>query len=356
MFKRYLDAFKDYKKEKKVYRKNNLIKRVLFFAICLLLTFAGIRTYSLYNYYRDSNEQDLQIEQSIEDTSDSILQEFLLAAYRNAYYHNKSDSYNLQTSLIDEHGVEKVYDCLVNGNFSDEIYKTFIDVFSNLYKDDQYEYDNFVVVANDEGIVYVKSNNKLDKFDDLHQDNEIISWEEFIAGQDNPEVAKKAYADAYYKAYTTDPVIIRIDGQYDSNEYYTLDDLYEIYKKEGIAGLKGYGFLVVSTITDKGDMYGNVDNTFMHSNEVHKLYVYHYIDVTVFLEEHEATLNKANDVTLTMLDNMQLERKVSTLISCVSLFIIVIVVICLMMVYKEIEFLDIGERKPEDEHNNDKPE
>lgn len=324
------------KRKNKVYRQNAMVKEVLFFSMCVLLLFAGVRAYSLYNFYNHSTRQDKQLDQTIDEGVNVILKEFLLSSYRNAYFHNRTDAYNLQTNLIENHGVDKVYDNLVNGEYSAEVYETFMDTFADVYKADKDDRDSAVFVANDDGIIFSKSNNKQDKFTSLKKDKKTISWTEFFNSMENPEVTKKAFMDSYFKSYTTEPIVVRLDEEYENNKYYSIDDLCEIYSKEGLEGLDGFGFLVTSTITEKGDMYGNVDNTFMQNNNVHKLFVYHYVDVTTFLKDHERALNELDTNAVSMLENMQLERKVSIMISVVSLLLILLVVICLMIIYREL--------------------
>lgn len=329
------------KRMNKVYKKNAMIKEVIFFSMCVLLIFAGGRAYSLYNFYSHSVRQDKQIEKSFDDGLNVILKEFLLSSYRNAYFHNRTDAYNLQTNLIENHGLDKVYDSLVKGDYSADVYNTFTDTFGDLYKADKDDRDSAVFVANEDGIIFSKSNNKQNKFTSLKGKNKIVSWTDFFNNMDNPKITKQAFSDSYFKAYTTEPIILRIDEQYKDDRYYTINDLCEIYEKEGLKGLKGFGFLVMSTITERGDMYGNVDNTFMQSNEVHKLFVYHYVDVTTFLRDHERALKEMDINTLTLIKNMQLERKISIVISVITLFLVTLVVICLMIVYRELNNIDI---------------
>lgn len=322
-------------------KKSSLKKKLLFVSICIMLLFVSLRSYSLYLYYNSTLEQDVKLESSISDLNNNILKEFLLSSYRNSYYHNQSAANNLQTTLINIHGKNAVYDYLVNGNYNEEIYKTFMNVFNDIYQTDSNTKDAIVIVANDEGIVFLESNNNTTKFKKRYTaKNGLITWDEFIAESDSPNVLAKAFKDAHNKSYTDHPVIIRLDEQFNGETYYTLEDLYEIYEEEGIEGLEGYGFLTCSVITDTGDIYGNIDNPLNEDNEVHKLYVYHYMDVTTYLRDHEQALDKVDRTTLNIMDTMQMERKLNILISCCIIIILVIVIILLLMVYKEIDDSD----------------
>ena len=324
----------------KSYKRNSMAKEVLFCTICLLLVFAGVRLYSLYDFYTYSTAQETESGIKVDDDINVILKEFLMTSYKNAYFLNKNDAYNLQINLIEEHGANKVYENLVKGNYNADVYETFTEVYADLYNANSHDYDEGVFIANDEGFIYVKTNNKLEKFDNIKNDKKVVLWKDFLNAMNNPEVTKHAFADSYYKAFTTEPVIIRLDGDYNDNKYYTMDDLCDIYRKEGIEGLKGYGFLVSSTLTEKGDIYGNVNSTFMQNNDVHKLYVYKYVDVTAYLKEHEQALSEMDETITDMINSMQMERKISILISCATIFLLVLGTICLMVVYRELNNID----------------
>lgn len=357
MFKQYIELFKDLKTERRKHKKNSLLKKLVFLAIFLLLMFAGVRAYSLNSYYNASIEQDKKITNTIETTNKEVLTEFLTTSYLNAYYHNLSTAYDLQSNLIEEHGIDKVYESLVDGKYDEDVYKTFINTFSKLYHADESQKDSMIIVADDNGVIYLRSNNKLNKYVDMKQENntELIEWKEFISLMGNREGYIDAFNKAYFKSYTSDPVIIRMDGEFkNGKECYTIDDLCEIYEKEGIEGLDGYGFLVMATITEKGDMYGNIDTNFMNGNEVHKLYVYQYVDVTTFLEEHDATLKDLDDTTLSIVGTLQQERKIDMLISVFSLFFILVVIICLMIVFRELDNIDDLEQITQEINNEEK--
>lgn len=330
-------------KGQKSYRKYSMAKEILFCVICLLLTFAAIRLYSLYNLYTYTTEkQEVKISKMLDNDINAVLHEVLMSSYKNVYFTNKNEASNLQINLIENHGVDKVHDSLVNGKYTSDIYKTFMDSFNDLYNANNSDYDEGTFVANDEGFIFVETNNKLDKFNSIKKANKVVPWKNFIANMKNPEVTKKAFADAYFKSYATNPVIIRLDGNYNGNRYYTIDDLCRIYIEEGIDGLKGFGFLVSSTLTENGDIYGNVDSTFMQSNDVHKLYVYKYVDVCVYLKDHEKALNEMDGTINTIINDLQLEKKVSMLITVVSIFLIVLCAICLMIVYRELNNNDLA--------------
>ena len=131
---------------------------------------------------------------------------------------------------------------------------------------------------------------------------------------------------------------MRIDGDYQNNRIYTVNDLVKAYEKDGVEGLEGYGFLTLATITEDGDIFGNPDDMFMQSvSSTKKLYVYKYTDINDYIHDHLKLLGETGaKINRKMMEVNSSDTK-DLLASTANVILNGVVIIGLMFLYKSID-------------------
>ena len=133
-------------------------------------------------------------------------------------------------------------------------------------------------------------------------------------------------------------VIMRIDGKYDKDRIYNSKDLLKIFKEKGIDGLKGFGYVTLSTITEDGDILGHSDSIFMQQNlECKKIYVYHYMDIREYILNNTDKLVEQNVKDAYYIDTIDKEVINDFLFSISTIIFNIISIIGLMFIYKLLE-------------------
>ena len=131
---------------------------------------------------------------------------------------------------------------------------------------------------------------------------------------------------------------MRIDGKYDKDRIYNSKDLLKIFKEKGIDGLKGFGYVTLSTITEDGDILGHSDSIFMQQNlECKKIYVYHYMDIREYILNNTDKLVEQNVKDAYYIDTIDKEVINDFLFSISTIIFNIISIIGLMFIYKLLE-------------------
>ena len=189
----------------------------------------------------------------------------------------------------------------------------------------------------EENILYAKANSYHDKFKHLLGTNSTITWDKFYNNLNNPKMTKKVFNDLKGSP-NGDAVIMRIDGKYDKDRIYNSKDLLKIFKEKGIDGLKGFGYVTLSTITEDGDILGHSDSIFMQQNlECKKIYVYHYMDIREYILNNTDKLVEQNVKDAYYIDTIDKEVINDFLFSISTIIFNMISIIGLMFIYKLLE-------------------
>lgn len=293
MFKFHLGSLKQ-NSEKSV--KSNIIKTkvLLLLSIIIMLLLTSSRAFSLYEHLKSVDVHYTGLKEHAESYNDQILSNALESGYKLAYYNNRISADNLEEALIREHGKEKLNDVLNNRVYDDEVYFTMYESMNRYFRSNGTRNGNLLVIGTEDGILLAESSSSRSKFNNLKGDKPIVPWNEFYDKMNNPKVTKEAF-ESLIKKKANGPVILRLDGEYKNNKSYTVDDILKIYKKEGVKGLNGFGFLTLAPITETGDILGNRDNTFMHANDnVKKIYVFRYNDINDYIGTELKLLTQTN--------------------------------------------------------------
>lgn len=338
-----LNIYKNFSKQYKQKGKKGLnkIKTMVMIVTILLLAITSIRAYNIYERYYFMKENVSQLEHSMYKTRQLVLEKIISSGYKEAVYLNKIATDNLQFDLINKHNKKELTDLLNDSKKNPEIQKTLTDASKKYYRSIDNNKDNILIIGTEKQILYVDSNIYKEKFKNLNGDNIFVSWNKFFENMNNPELTRETFNKLKFNNTNHQPIIIRADGDYIYDRIYTIDDLIQIFNTEGADGLKGFGFLTLSTITEDGDIFGNPDTIFMQQNpSSKKIYVYKYssIEHLIFsnieaLVEHEAIIS--DDV-----EKIDSSNRIDLLISTMIIMGNIMIIIGLMFIYKALSELE----------------
>lgn len=317
--------------------KHEIRQRLLLVVIFTLLVISIARAYSLNRYYLETSQEEISLLQSMTDNRNKLLESILNQSNEVTNIENIVSSKEFQIKLMENYTIEEIYDSIINKKYDPEMSKLIDDVFENkIYNSNRG--DSIIIVGTDSDIFWLKSNTLYDKFNYLDTNgNKNISYDEFFESMENSKVVEQAFTDLRLKK-TKDVVILRLDGKYTDDRYYTIDDMIDVYNKEGLQGLKGYSILNLATITETGDMFGNSDKDYMNLNDKSKkIYLYQSVELYSVVKEFEASLNnleKKSSDTINAIDN---SREVNMVINIFIIILTIVAIIISMIIYKDLE-------------------
>lgn len=315
---------------KLIFEKNLLRKYLLMIAILLLFFAGGYRAYTLYNTYRSYESEIQAIEKGTHTNIHNVLKIVIGEAHDSIDYKTKMDSITLHRLMIESMEMDEIYDNIVNMNLG----KEFIGILDNVFDLSETDEKVIITVGTKDYVFYTKSNIDSDKYDHLNTDDKYITWEEYYEYMNNPEVIKMAYEDLVM--HRTEYVIIRIDGVYPDNKYYTIDDVIQDYHENGMKNMDKYYILTLGVITDTGDIFGESDDDYMQQNpNVNKIYIFKAVSLEKFIKEYQPLLNSFNDTMSAKIIKVRNTTEFSN--ALINIFLIITSIIIIMIVIKNLD-------------------
>jgi hypothetical protein len=315
---------------KNIFEKNVLRKYILMVAVILLFFAGGYRAYTLYSTYRSYESEVQAIEKSTHTNIHNVLKVVIEEAYDLCAYKTKMDSITLHRLMIESMSMDEIYDNIVNMNLG----KDFIGILDNVFNLSETEETVFITVGTKNYVFYCKSNIDSDKYDHIDSDTPYITWESYYNSMDNPEVVKMAYEDLVM--HRTEYVILRIDGVYPDDKYYTIDDVIAEYHQNGMKNMDKYYILTLGVITDTGDIFGEPDDNYMqHNPNVNKIYIYKAVCLENFIKEYKPLLDSFNDTMSAKIIKVRNTTEFSN--ALINIFLITVSIIIIMIVIKNLD-------------------
>lgn len=326
------------------FEKNVLRKYLLMIAVLLLFFAGGYRAFTLYKTYHSYEQEITSIEKSTDANIHNVLKVVIEEAHDLIAYKTKMDSITLHRSMIESMDMDTIYDNIVNMNLDNE----FIKILDEVFDISECEDDIIITIGTKDFVFYSKSNIDSDKYDHIDTSEKYITWEEYYTHMDNPEVVKIAYEDLVMNR--TDYVILRIDGYYPENRYYTIDDVIQDYHDNGMKNMDKYYILTIGLITDSGDIFGESDDIYMqHNPNVNKIYIYKAVGVKRYIEQYQPLLKSFDDSMSAKIIQVRNTTEFSN--ALINIFLITVSIIILMIVIKS---LDDENNKIQDKLNKPK--
>lgn len=311
------------------------IKLLVLIIMILLLTVTAIRAYTVYERYYFTKENITELNNNMYDIKNDMLRNVIDDGNVEAMNSNKIATNNLQFDLLNKHSKDELNDLLYNNKSNSDIQKTILEASKKYYKSLNTNFDSVLVIGTEKNVLYTDSTTYKQKFKNLHGDKKDITWDYFFDKMENPKLTSETFNKLKFNNTNHQPTIIRIDGSYIYNRVYTVDDLIEIYNKKGVEGLKGFGYLTLSTITEDGDIFGNPDTIFMQQNPASKkIYVYKYADLDEYISKNIETIIEYESTVSKDIIKIEQSNRMDLLISTITIIGNIIVIIGLMFIFK----------------------
>lgn len=315
--------------------KKKLVSKMILGTIWVLIFAVAFRCYSLKSYYDHSINSKTNISTSIIDEETEFLRSVIENSNDLAQYYNIIDSQHLHQSLKARHSDKEIKDAIFNEIPNPEVHETILESVSYIEKFTKRKLTDMVsIIGTRENVIFTKHNvNAADK--DMQINANYIKWEELDLFNSKTDAVSKAFYDVFHKSNAGKPVILSLSDNYKGDNYYSTQDMIEVYKKQGLEGLGDYYFLTVSAITNDGDIFGNQDKTFMKDNLTNKIFYYQLTSVKDLVDNHQVSLDKIKH-TGNIMSNEMTHSFMSNMISSVGLNIMLILcIIFLLFTYKE---------------------
>jgi hypothetical protein len=239
--------------------KKRIIAIALIIAIIVLTTMVLLFTYICFRYKAEV-EGALDSEKTV--VFDEIYQ-YMEDLYTDSEISSSKVAKNIESTIKNEYTSEEELKEL-REQFRKNNYDSIIDIIESntegVYLNGVNNQRNSVMVATNDKILYsndylTSSSIKKDRYQ---------SWNSFISNNYNESLAKSAY-QGLVRASTDILLIEPYESDISGHKYYeTLyrDKLLEVYKNEGLEGLKNYEMLVPSYIKNTNtDIFGNNEIT-----------------------------------------------------------------------------------------------
>ncbi len=191
-----------------------------------------------------------------------------------------------------------------------------------------FDTEKLSMVALKNGIIAEFSNSNKDHI--LKTGSNILPWEKYISSTVNPQLTenalKKVFNDRHAIAFiqkSGKPVL----------KTSNINDLVDLYLKEGKEALGDYYFLTASMITEDGDIFGTYDQTFLSENKNYKIIILNTTSIGEVLNMFETYIDSIDDrreLLFTRIDGYNDLRFISSILVNLSMFVFAL---CLVSVY-----------------------
>lgn len=307
-------------------------KNILLAAIFLLFLGGGLRACSVYDKFKSTENAKVPMKQMMERNKKNVIDSIFIQGKLIAEYAAKNSAYELESRLLESYSKEDIYQSLIKKSYDIDM----LEVFDKVFDMSNIEYGLMYTVATRDDVIFNKSNMNYKKFNYFETNGKkSISWEEFYSNLDNPGITRQAFYDLATKK--EDVVILRLDGVYPDNTYYTMEDVVSDYLENGTKNLDKYFIVTSAVITEEGDMFGERDVNYMQMNDkLNRLYIFRTISVNAIFDRYTGViddLKKEYDLNIQTLTNRNMYEFSHTLI---TLVVIMSTIILLMILLKDV--------------------
>ena len=313
-------------------KDKNILRKYLLMMACLILFIAGgYKAFTLYKTYKSYNQEIQSIQQSSDENIHTILRAILIEGFDMTEKNTKNDAITLHRILIESMTMDEIYDNIVNMRLDDKMMDILNDVFDLSDKTDHI----IITVGTKDYVIYSKSNIDLDKYKYIETDGKkYITWDEYYNQLDCKGVLHKAYEDLALNR--AEYIIIRTDGYYPNDTYYTIEDVVKEYHENGMKNMDKYMILTMGVITDDGDIFGEHDSKFLNKNEnVNKIYIFKAVSIGTFLSNYTELLDQFDQSVTTRIIQYRNSTEFSN--ALVNIFLITLSIITIMIVIKSLD-------------------
>jgi hypothetical protein len=337
-------------------RERNTLRKYMLMVTCLILFIAGgYRAFNLYKTYKSYNQEIASIERHSDNQMHTILRAILSEGKESIAYSTKTDAITLHRLMTESMSMDEIYNNIVNMNLGDKL----IDILDEVFNLQNSQENIIVTVGNKDYVFYSKSNIDLDKYKYLSTNGkQYLTWDEYYEQlEDTSGVLHQAYEDISLNR--VEYAIIRTDGYYPDNRYYTIEDVIQDYHNNGTKNLDKYLIITLGVITDDGDIFGEKDNDYLNMNtKVNKIYIFKSVSIGTFIKNYNDLIKSCDESMSARIIQYRNSTEFSN--ALINIFLITSSIITIMIVIKslddeniEINNLDIVSKEENSEEKSD---
>lgn len=301
----------------------------------ILATIMGLLSFSCLNLYILKIESDsiVELEEFIDDVSEeekkSVVEMIMDLGYEVSDQNTDLLSKKLENKLLYEYDLEKLKNEFDNSILSEDFYNTIKDALSlknntsKLFSNNQ-----LTMVANKDGIIAAFNNNS-GVGSGIEYNDKVLPWTEFISYNSNPELMSSALKKVLEERDGV--AFIELNGN-GSIKTSNIDELINLYIQKGKSALTNYYFLSASYITDDGDIFGTLDQTFLEPNDNYKLIILNATsieDIVSLFEKDIFKIEKYSDMTTSKIEWCSDLMIIGSVISSIFIFTIALLLACM---------------------------
>ena len=315
--------------------RNTLIKYMLMITCLLLFIAGGYRAFNLYRIYKSYNQEIEAIEQRSDEQMHTILRAIMTEGKESIAYSTKTDAITLHRLMVETMTMDEIYNNIVNMNLGDKLMGLLDDLF-NLQNSQE---KVIVTVGTKDHIFYSKSNIDLDKYKYINTNGKhYLTWDEYYEQIEDTGVLQQAYEDISLNR--VEYAIIRTDGYYPDNRYYTIEDVVQEYHENGTKNLDKYLMVTLGVITDDGDIFGEKDNDYLNMNKkVNKIYIFKSVSIGSFIKNYNELIKSCDESMSARI--IQYRNTTEFNNALINIFLITSSIITIMIVIKSLDDANI---------------
>lgn len=339
---------------KNIIERNTLIKYMLMITCLLLFIAGGYRAFNLYRTYKSYNQEVEAIEERSDNQMHTILRAIITEGKESIAYSTKTDAVTLHRLMVESMTMDEIYNNIVNMNLGDKL----INIFNDLFNLQNSQENVIITVGTKDHVIYSKSNIDLDKYKYLDTNGkQYLTWDEYYEQLEDTGVLQQAYEDISLNR--VEYAIIRTDGYYPENRYYTIEDVIQDYHNNGTKNLDKYLLITLGVITDDGDIFGEKDSDYLNMNtKVNKIYIFKSVSIGTFIKNYEDLIKSCDESMSARIIQYRNSTEFSN--GLVNIFLITSSIISIMIVIKslddeniEINNTDIDSKEENSEEESD---
>ena len=319
------------KKSVKTYIKECPIRVIPLLIFALILVIATKAYLIKIEYDNISHIQDRSNRQTVEEKKE-FLRNALDMGYKITVENSQYVSKKMELEILKGYDMNRLKDEFNNKNLSDEFYSV---LKHTLYPKDMtnslFNNNKSYLVATKEGVLAIFSNSDIS---DFYGQNKIVSWEDFANMTHNPELTSNALdiclnnkniVSIWQKDYGCESDIL-----YDKMN---IEDIIDMYLKNGKECIKPYYFLTASYITDDGDIFGTDDSTYLNQNQKYKMVILQSTSIYEILSMFEKEIGNIDSRNALMNNTIDNVMSILSINSIVSIVLILLIAISLAVFY-----------------------
>ena len=339
---------------KNTIERNTLIKYMLMITCLLLFIAGGYRAFNLYKNYKSYNQEIKAIEERSDNQTHTILRAIITEGKESIVYSTKTDAVTLHRLMAESMTMDEIYNNIVNMNLGDKL----INILDDLFNLQNSQENVIITIGTKDYVIYSKSNIDLDKYKYLNTNGkQYLAWDEYYEQLEDTGVLQQAYEDISLNR--VEYAIIRTDGYYPENRYYTIEDVIQDYHNNGTKNLDKYLLITLGVITDDGDIFGEKDSDYLNMNtKVNKIYIFKSVSIGTFIKNYNDLIKSCDESMSARIIQYRNSTEFSN--GLVNIFLITSSIITIMIVIKslddeniEINNTDIDSKEENSEEESD---